>query len=324
MEKKFTKEDYKKVVKLMFYPVDTKDLLNSLKEKNIITDEGFVITNKETSETSVLPFEQSLLLFGCDLIKGYIYMDVTIFGKGNVILAEYPLDNDIYNLMLLKYEYIMDKELFDLLVDEPDELVEKIFKYKDGFKLYKKIRFKGDISFASNPGRLNLSEEKCNYIASVLNWNKNDFKNFNKKKKILKSHLRYGDTQPAIVVSVDPLIISSYTDEIDSAVMLKFPKEFATKYNLSIGDRLITINEYYPKLNFNYAPDLIPGDKKSDAWRDVIPLVGLFLCENENYCKRKIDMIQMEDWTTLQEKTLEYLNKKPNTTRDGFKYLITK
>ena len=36
MEKKFTKEDYKKVVKLMFYPVDTKDLLNSLKEKNII------------------------------------------------------------------------------------------------------------------------------------------------------------------------------------------------------------------------------------------------------------------------------------------------
>ena len=48
--------------------------------------------------------------------------------------------------------------------------MEKIFKYKEGIKLYKKIRFKGDISFSSNPGRLNLSEEKLQTWDSIYKY----------------------------------------------------------------------------------------------------------------------------------------------------------
>ena len=57
--------------------------------------------------------------------------------------------------------------------------------------------------------------------------------------------LCYGDTQPAVVVSTQPLLIAAYSDEMDAVVMLKFPAEFVEKYSLSVGDRLTTSNVYF-------------------------------------------------------------------------------
>ena len=57
--------------------------------------------------------------------------------------------------------------------------------------------------------------------------------------------LFYGDTQPAVVVSTNPLLIAAYSDEMDAVVMLRFPNEFAEQYNLSVGTRLTTSNVYF-------------------------------------------------------------------------------
>ena len=69
--------------------------------------------------------------------------------------------------------------------------------------------------------------------------------------------LFYGDTQPAIVVSVNPLLIAAYSDEMDAVVMLRFPMEFVEKYNLSVGSRLTTSNVYFTGNQF--ASDIFVG-----------------------------------------------------------------
>ena len=99
--------------------------------------------------------------------------------------------------------------------------------------------------------------------------------------------------------------------------------EFA-RNNLKIGDRLITVNQYWPKMMFDYAPDLIPGENSSNQFRDVIPVVGLFVAENEGVCIRKVETIEISEWHKLQELTLKYLQEKPDTYRDGFRYFKTK
>ena len=321
-------DEYKQNAKQVYYLLNEEELIERFKEENIINDEGFIITTENEDENIVIPFDESWLYFTAVVEKDKLLAWVALFNEEHQKITEYPFSNDFYNFLLIKYRRVLNKEVFDLFVDKPEEFIEKIFKYKDSFKLLKKLRgdikYSDDRSFAGDPGKLILSDEKYEKIAQILNLNNYDLKVFNKKKKLIKEHIKYGDTQPAIVVSVDPLIISSYTDEIDCVVMLKYPNEFVSIYDLKIGDRLVTVNQYYPKLNFNYAPDLIPGEHASKYWRDVIPVVGLFVCENEEYCKRKVRLFESKDWDILQEKTINYLKEKPNVSRNGFRYFITK
>ena len=59
---------------------------------------------------------------------------------------------------------------------------------------------------------------------------------------------------------------------------------------------------------FAYSDDLIIGPNCSGNWRDVYPLLGLFVCKDEDY-------------EYLMKLTTSYLEKKPNSYRDGFFFL---
>lgn len=326
---KALKEAYKDILNRLFYKLNEEELYEKLKEDGILYDEGFIIKDPETEqEISRIPFNDTWIYLSAKADKKDLIMWITIFDKDMDVRCRHWINNELYNLLILKYKNIVNKEVFDLLLDNSDEFVEKIFKYKTTDKLLdalrKDMKFSNKNSWAGDPGRLILSETKYNEIGQLLNLNKEQLKIFNKKKKVIAEHIKYGDTQPASVVSIDPLIISCYNDEIDCVVMLKFPPELASKYNLKIGDRLITVNQYWPKMMFDYAPDLIPGENSSNQFRDVIPVVGLFVAENEGVCIRKVETIEISEWHKLQELTLKYLQEKPDTYRDGFRYFKTK
>lgn len=127
-----------------------------------------------------------------------------------------------------------------------------------------------------------------------------------------------GDTQPAIVVSLDPLLIAAYSDEMDGVVMLKFPTEFAEKYALTLGSRLTTSNIYFT--GSRCAEDIFVGEYWCRRYADFMPIVQLFLGKNDDKIRANTKYLNEEAWRRAEFKANEYRERHPDLCRDGFFY----
>jgi len=113
-------------------------------------------------------------------------------------------------------------------------------------------------TYATTPGGVSVSTKKLKMmrpdlyglkaLVSILAWY---------EKKYIKENLKYGDSQPAIVMSKKPLVVAAYSEDIDCVALLKFPDEYAEMYNLDIKSRLISINTYWQEETFQN--DILPG-----------------------------------------------------------------
>ncbi len=134
--------------------------------------------------------------------------------------------------------------------------------------------------------------------------------------------LMYGDTQPALVVSVDPLLVAAYSDEMDAVIMLRFPTEFVDIYNLSVGTRLTTSNIYYTELQF--AKDIFVGEDYLHNYVDFIPFVQLFIGKHDDKIAAKVKLFSEDVWSKVEGMADDYLRNHPGLYRDGFFYFSTK
>jgi hypothetical protein len=130
--------------------------------------------------------------------------------------------------------------------------------------------------------------------------------------------LFYGDTQPAVVVSTNPLLIAAYSDEMDAVVMLRFPEEFAEQYDLSVGSRLTTSNVYFT--GNKVADDIHVGANYSRQYVDFVPIVQLFLGKKDEKITEKTKLFKEDIWQAVTEKAQDYLKSSPDCSRDGFFY----
>ncbi|MCM1132777.1 MAG: hypothetical protein NC340_04830 [Ruminococcus flavefaciens] len=174
-------------------------------------------------------------------------------------------------------------------------------------------------TFAENAGNVGLSAEK--FIQVLYGIIKVPFlvkATYNSNFERINDYMMNGDTQPAVVYSVKPLIISAYSDEMDGVVFLEFPEQFAEKYNLYEGMRLVTSNVYqYGK---RPVKDINAGAGYLKRYSDFTPIVQLFLTDSENYARRRTMLFGEEVWDRVNLLTEEYARsgKKP---RRGFYYL---
>lgn len=130
--------------------------------------------------------------------------------------------------------------------------------------------------------------------------------------------LLYGDTQPAVVVSTEPLLVAAYSDEMDAVVMLRFPSDFAAKYELVPGTCLTTSNFYFG--GDRVASDIFVGERYLRRWVDFMPVVQLFLGKGDDKIRAKTGLFGEEVWSHVAEKAEEYLCEHPELCRDGFYY----
>ncbi len=130
--------------------------------------------------------------------------------------------------------------------------------------------------------------------------------------------LCFGDTQPAVVISTQPLLIAAYSDEMDAVIMLTFPDNFAEKYALAVGTRLTTSNVYFT--GARCAPDIFPGEKYTRQYADFVPIVQLFLGKKDEKIQEKIKLFNEDVWNTVTAKAADYVELHPNMCRDGFFY----
>src|SRR5688500_4027368 len=119
---------------------------------------------------------------------------------------------------------------------------------------------------ASDPGRLRLSASKMRILRPDLYglrgvWRAVQGTMGKKLEDEIGCTTRLlieGDSRAAVVVSLHPLLVAAYTDEMDCIAMLRFPASFIPAYSLEVGSRLLTVNSY------GYRPltrDLIAGPR---------------------------------------------------------------
>lgn len=172
---------------------------------------------------------------------------------------------------------------------------------------------------AENAGGVRLSEEKFAQVRDEilkLSFIKKMY--CNKQFQRINDFMVHGDTQPAVVYSVNPLIISAYSDEMDGVVFLEFPDELAEMYNLRAGMRLVTSNVY--KVGMKVSKDITVGSGYLKRYTDFTPIVQLFLTKDEDYSMKRTELFDEEIWKKVESLTAEYAHS-GNKPRNGFFYL---
>ena len=170
-------------------------------------------------------------------------------------------------------------------------------------------------TYASCPVRLNISKEKWNDIAKFYNLGFFKRIKLNSQRGRVQEYVRFGDTQPAMVISESPLIIAAFSDEMDAVAMLKFPNDYVNKYNLKKYSRLITVNTYSYRNIYN---DIFAGKNYLKRYCDFNPNIGEFLSSETEKIERHKQNIPESIWRYVQGLGEAYIIKHNNKCRNGF------
>ena len=183
------------------------------------------------------------------------------------------------------------------------------------------MRYTNPNSYADHPGGIRLSRWKLRKIKQMICSLKREKTYFDKRIPAVREYVALGDTQPACVMSVSPLVISAYSDEMDAVVMLRFPDALANQYKLAVGDRLVTVNTYLDLNENGVAPDIFPGENYIGRYSDCHPIVPLFISRSDRLLRQKLSLFDEPHWAMVWQKSLAYAAAHPGLTRDGFYFL---
>lgn len=177
-------------------------------------------------------------------------------------------------------------------------------------------------SFASDPGRIQLSHGKLRRLQPELyepqglyRWFGRLSPNQHLRLTHTEEHLLHGDSRAALVVSINPLLVAAYTDELDCIALLRFPQELAQEYSLQVGSRLLTVNLYMH--GNTTASDLQPGPTSYQRYSNFIPLIAEFVSADQTRIEARKAAIAEAEWARTEGLAQEYLAQHGQRCRDG-------
>ena len=174
-------------------------------------------------------------------------------------------------------------------------------------------------SYASSPGRLQISDYKWREIARAYRLG------IRKKIKVqlirstVQDRLFYGDAQPAMVMSVSPFLVAAYSDEMDAVILLEFPKTLAEYNGLKQYDRLIAVNSY--GAGSTVVPDIHIGKNYLGRWNDFDALIGDLLSDDSAKLRAHKDNVPEWLWQTVREMGEAYIRDYRKSARKGFWFI---
>jgi hypothetical protein len=132
---------------------------------------------------------------------------------------------------------------------------------------------------------------------------------------MLDEHLRLGDSRAACVISIGPLLVAAYTDELDCVVLLTFPAWLVEEHKLTVGDQLLTVNTY--ARGQHIAADLVAGPRQLGRWVNFHPVIADFVSdETQRIAVRKTE-IGEDEWLRCKQMGVESLRRFPGRWRNG-------
>jgi hypothetical protein len=176
-------------------------------------------------------------------------------------------------------------------------------------------KYHNDSAHASDPGRIRLAagrlEAYWEYDTTLMGFSGN----FPEFTGMVDEHLQVGDSRAAVLLSVDPVLVAAYTDEIDCVVVLKFPAKIATDFGLQVGTRLLTVNTY----NFGnqVVRDLSPGEGNLGNYCNFYPLIAEFLSDNSARIESRKSEIDEAVWARCAEMGQAFIQATPAAIRNG-------
>jgi hypothetical protein len=177
-------------------------------------------------------------------------------------------------------------------------------------------------STASNPGFFDLLPEKLARLhpellpsGGIWHWIERRYGIPEKDLERIAYCLHEGDCRAAIVVSLSPLLIAAYSDEFDAVVLLRFAPRLAAVYDLAVGQRLVTVNNY--EQSISRQTDFRPADGVSSPWTGFYPLIAEFLTDDLAKIKQVKEQISEEEWKRAYELGMQKVLQYWPLPRDG-------
>jgi hypothetical protein len=178
-------------------------------------------------------------------------------------------------------------------------------------------------SYGTYPGQITLSEAKLRRLCpelfpslarpwTVLRWLIGDSMSLVYE---IGDILIHGGSGPALVMSTDPVLIASYSQNIDCVAMLRFPALLVDEYALRRGSRLLTVLNAYA--GGQLAPDLEHGPDSRHDCTNFIPFIADFLTDDMEHVERRKAGVAEHWWSWTQELGERYMKKHGDMAREG-------
>jgi hypothetical protein len=181
-------------------------------------------------------------------------------------------------------------------------------------------KYLDDSTWATLPGKLTLSEAKLRELEPGLFTARTykccatcdvDHPAADMLEK-LGEHLEHGCCCAAVVMSLDPLIIAAYADDLDGVVLLRFPPSYAARYGLEVGSQLLAVNLYQEVKARNgsrlYAVDIIPGPQRQ-AWSSFSPLIAELVSDDDARIAELKAAMSPRDWLTCATRARAHIDR---------------
>jgi hypothetical protein len=136
---------------------------------------------------------------------------------------------------------------------------------------------------------------------------------------LVADQLVHGDSRAAVVMSVSPLLVAAYTQELDCIAMLSFPDEFVQEFGLHARSRLLTVNRY--TFGGRLASDLEEGRLSYHRYSNFRPLIADFLSDDTERIRARKATIIEDEWARAWVMGERYLARFGRVARDGNPWL---
>ena len=134
-------------------------------------------------------------------------------------------------------------------------------------------------------------------------------------RQLIRELLQNGDPHAAIVLSLQPLLVAAYSEDMDCVMPLEFDSALVDEYKLERGSRLLAVINYMtdPQLPV----DLVPGPGATGRFKNFRPLIAEFLCDDADTIERWRNGISDEEWQKAEVYGEALLRRPALRPRDG-------
>jgi hypothetical protein len=172
---------------------------------------------------------------------------------------------------------------------------------------------------ASDPAQVSLSVRRFRRLEptarGLRGWYWRWFAGGRQFEERLDEHLHLGDSRAACVVSIEPLLVAAYTDELDCVAMLCFPSWLVEEHALKLGSRLLTVNSY--AYGSEVVADLEPGPNDLNQYVNFFPVIAEFVSDDGQRIAERKTAIASEEWQRCQSMGRDYLQRNQGQWRNG-------
>ena len=175
----------------------------------------------------------------------------------------------------------------------------------------------GRVSTASDPGCLTLDRDLLLAMEPELRgwrgwlWQARDRRHHTSRYvnsfDLVTEQLLRGDTRAAVVLTTQPtVLVAAYNDELDCVAGLEFPANFAQKFDLVPGTRLVGCC-FFARTDEGVPGDLVPGPRWSQVFTDFDPIIGNFLSTDTDRLHQLASKISNEEWERAKQQGEDWL-----------------